>query len=453
MFKSFFSKRITIPVSKFSYVESITAMGIFIFIGFFIDPQDPLLIKYHAFYVVTLITILTLFHGLISAILCICIAALVFNFGYSEFPTRFFLQLTVLVLIIGQFHYLWAKKQLQNKSVLAYKIAKLDEVSNAFYTLKISHDQIEKNYVFKPMSLRSNVLEIKNSFKDKEDYVKHFLGLLENSFFVTKSELCFVEKGKVYGSGDPTFSKEINVTDLMLKKVLSDKKSVYVNSFTNEQTEYIAVIPALYHSEVKAVLLIKSMPFLAFNRDSLSTISVLFNYFILEQIKWKAIDASIVSGLKYIESPLSKIFDNQSVLLRRKDLDDTFYFELFSLQLIKNDFDVSSTLLILKIADKLVSHLLLENAKKLLRSLDLVTSHTVTNNIVVISLLFPFSDKSSAQGFLTRLLKTVQIEESDSRLLYSMFDVDDLDLPKQFAELKETDVAPKINKTMNDECL
>ena len=99
-------------------------------------------------------------------------------------------------MIIGQFHYLWGKKQLQNKSVLAYKIAKLDEVSNAFYTLKISHDQIEKNYVFKPMSLRSNILEIKKSFKDKEDYVEQFLGLLENSCNVTISGVFVVEKGK-----------------------------------------------------------------------------------------------------------------------------------------------------------------------------------------------------------------------------------------------------------------
>lgn len=448
--KLFFSNRITIPVSNFSYLETIIALLLYTFIGFLIAPSDPLLITYYPFYLIILLTILVLFYGFSNALLIIFILMLLFKIGYVEFPIKVYLELTILLLVLGQFHYIWAKKLLQNKSMLTYKVSKLDELSNAFYTLKISHDQIEKNYIFKPMSLRTNIEDIKKSFNEKGDHVSHFLKMLSSSFFVNEAQLFFLHKNKLYNADDTTFSREIVIKDLMLIKAMEDKKSVYVSSFKNDQTEYIAAIPALHNKEVKAIFLIKSMPFLSFNRDSMSMITVLLNYFILESIKWKSVSLSISNELKKIENPLSKVFENQSLLLRRKDLDTDFYYELSTLHNIKTDFDVSSTLLILKVTDKLLAQLLLDYAKKRLRVLDLVTSHLIEDETTVISLMFPFSAQSSAYGFFCRLLKMVNIEEQDPRLIFSMFNVSDLDLANEFANL--IDIAPHNKKRQSDQC-
>ncbi len=450
--KFFFPNRITVLASKFSYLETAIAILLYTFIGFWLSPNDPLLIEYYPFYLIILVTILVLFHGLSNALFSMFIVMMVFKRGYAQFPTRFFLELVILLLVLGLFHYIWEKKLRQNESILAFKEAKLDELSNAFYTLKISHDQIEKNYVFKPRSLRTNIIDIKKSFNKQGDHVSYFLKLLANSFFVTKAELFFVQKNKLYTTDDTNFTTEIKLKDLMLTKAIEGKKAVYVSSFENNQTDYIAAIPAVYNKEVKAVFLIKSMPFLSFNRDSMSNITVLLNYFMLETIKWQSIYDNISNNRQYRANPLAEIFANQSTLLQRQDLDTDFYYELSTLYNIKIDFDVSSTLLILNVSDKLLAHLLLDYAKRYLRALDLVTSHLIDDGIVMISLLFPFSEKSSAQGFLTRLLQMVKIKEEDPRLLFSMFDVYDIELAKEFAHLKTTDaVAEQIN-TPNLQC-
>ena len=103
------------------------------------------------------------------------------------------------------------------------------------------------------------------------------------------------------------------------------------------------------------------------------------------------------------------------------------------------EFEVQSTMLVLKSKDRLLSHLVLEKARENLRSLDIVSAH-YTQDYEVLGILFPFADQTSAQGFLTRLFQLLKLDAHDERMEYSFFDITELENITRYAHL-ETDNA------------
>jgi hypothetical protein len=404
-------------VSKYSYLETALLVLGFIFFGYLIEPADPLLVHYELIYIVILMTIITMFHGIGNGLLAIFIIALAMDFLYPVFPIEFLLKLFILVLIFGEFHYFWNRKIIQNKSKNSYLRSKLNELSNAFYTLKISHDQLEKNYVFKPMSLRNSIRQLKDAYTEKKDFFKKFLTLLDKSFGVNSAEFCVVKNNKIYSVYDTEFKKKMDSSDPMIEMALAKQSPIYVSSAeVNNNSKFLAVIPAVSDDEVKGLLLITEMPFLSFNKDTLLSISILISYFLDEIEKWNIIEKSAT------KSPL---------------VDNEFYFELMRLYKISMEFDVQSTMLVLKSKDRLLAHLVLEKARASLRSLDIVSAHH-SDDYEVLGILFPFADKTSAEGFLTRLLQLLKLDAKDERIEYSFFDVTDLESIRRYAHL-ETD--------------
>ncbi|MDQ7066885.1 MAG: hypothetical protein Q9M40_02155 [Sulfurimonas sp.] len=93
---------------------------------------------------------------------------------YPVFAYIEFLVALMMTLIFSEFHYYWGQKIKQAEIQANYRGAKLDELSKAFYTLKISHDQLEKNYVVKPMSIRNSIEYIINQKEtiDADDTIR-----------------------------------------------------------------------------------------------------------------------------------------------------------------------------------------------------------------------------------------------------------------------------------------
>jgi len=411
--------RLRLVVSKYSYLETALLVLGFLLLGYLIEPSDPLLVHDEIIYIIILMTVITMFHGIGNGLLAVFIIALAMDFLYPTFPIKVLLKLFILVLIFGEFHYFWNRKIIQNKSKNSYLRSKLNELSNAFYTLKISHDQLEKNYVFKPMSLRNSIRQLKDAYSEKKDFFKKFLTLLDKSFGVSSAEFCVVKNNMIYSVYDTEFKNKMDNSDPMIEMALAKKSPIYVSSVkVDNNSRYLAVIPAVSEDEVKGILLISEMPFLSFNKDTLLSISILISYFLDEIEKWSIIEQ----------------FDKKNPLV-----DNEFYFELMRLHKISMEFDVQSTMLVLKSKDKLLFHLVLEKARESLRSLDIVSSHHA-DEYEVLGILFPFADKTSAQGFLTRLLQLLKLDAEDERMEYSFFDIANLDSITRYAHL-ETDNA------------
>jgi hypothetical protein len=411
--------KLRLAISYYSYVETGALMAGFFTLGYIIDPHDPALIYSGLAYITFVMSIITLFHGISNGLFAVFGLAAVMKFFYPVFPTEAFLNEVVFVLVFGEFHYYWNRKIIQNKTKNSYLGTKLDELSNAFYMLKISHDQLEKNYVFKPMSLRNSIRLIKEAYVDKKDYFKNFLLILQKSFNVTKAELYAVEKERLYSVYDQERLNEIKISDPMIETALLKKRPIYVSSKeVKNNSRYLAVIPAVSQDKVKGLLLIEKMPFLSFNKDVLISISILVTYFLEELGKWDIIRQA----------------GQKNTLVN-----DEFYFELMRLNKIYTEYDVNSALLILKTKDRLFAHMLLEKTQENLRSLDMVSAHA-SDGYEVLGILFPFADQASAQGFLDRLFLRLKLELDDEKIEYTFFDISQLEIVKEYAGINHVNV-------------
>lgn len=283
--EGFFAKAAKL-VRDYPFTESFIVVMLFFVIGYLVDEKDICMLDKNSSYILVLLAIITLFHGFESGIFSLGIIAVVTWFFYPSFRYEEFLVALMMTLIFSEYHYYWTKRIKEAEINSDYRGVKLDELTKAFYALKISHDQLEKNYVVKPMSLRNSILKIKEESNSANDFYKSFLKLLEKSFNVGSAQIISREfEDEDFGlsaTNDENGDNLFDMKDLMIDKVLERKKPIFINDEINNTSSYIAVIPALEHGHVLSLLLIKKMPFMAFNRENLTTISILFEYFLSE---------------------------------------------------------------------------------------------------------------------------------------------------------------------------
>ena len=144
-----------------AYIETLVILFSYLLVGWLINPDDICILNGQISYILILLSVITLFHGFETGLLSISILAIFMWFFYSTFQYVEFLTALMMTLIYGQFHYYWTRRINDSEISSEYKSTKLDELSKSFYALRISHDQLEKNYVIKPMSLRNTILQIK----------------------------------------------------------------------------------------------------------------------------------------------------------------------------------------------------------------------------------------------------------------------------------------------------
>jgi len=421
-----------------AYLETIIIVLAYLSIGYFINPDDICLVNGQVSYILILLAVVTLFHGFESGMITTGIIAFALWYFYPSFQYIEFLVALMMTLIFSEFHYYWTKKIKQAKLDSDYRGTKLDELSKAFYSLKISHDQLEKNYVIKPMSIRNSIETIINKNKEideehditdiRRDYFQHFLLLLEKSFNVHGGIIIYEKEGIsnkqfspktsdiIYGTGMKDIVLDDEFKDYLVDKVVNRKKPVFISDKDGEPTtledknsNYIAVIPALEQNKVVGVLLIEKMPYMSFNRENLTSISILLEYFFAEVRK---------KNILYHSSEIDVIHDQN------------FKFEYTRLKYLYNEYGVGSIVLVLRIDNELQATRIYEKIEKMLRSLDMVT---MVNNhgFYYITLLFPLHDKAAAMGFLNRLLSTLK-EKKDKNFDYMSFDFSKTELLNKY---------------------
>ena len=394
-------------LARYPYLETTVLMGLYFAIGYMINPQDICMIESKSYQLTIIIAIITLFHGMSSGILAMGLVGFVLKFFYVEFPYELFISHFILVLIFGEFYYYWNRTIDSHSVENIFVNKKLSELGKAFYTLKISHDQIEKSYVTKPMSLRNSIAVIKqNLASDNPDRgYQDFLSLIRKTVNIDEAYIILVEEDGSMSTLAHTNEKSLfNPQDLMVQKAIEKQMPIYVSSNKlNGISEYLAVIPAISNKELKGLFIIKKMPFLSFNKDSFITISILVSYFFDELHK--------VNTLKTMDDLYGNFQEN-------------FRFELHRLDRLYQQYHIDSTVLVLKSYDKLQTHVLKENLDENLRTLE-VYSLIEGDEFDAIAILFPLVDKASVKGFTKRL---IDIYKENELLEYSNFSMSEIEL-------------------------
>lgn len=381
--KSFLDK-----LHQYAYLETFVFVFGYIGIGYLINPDDICILNGKIAYILILLSIITLFHGFESGMIAITIFAFSIYFGYDEFQYTQFFNAFMMTLIFGEFHYYWKRKLIKSKADTDYNALKLNELSRAFYTLKISHDQLEKNYVTRPMSLRNSMLDIKNLRGSKKEKFEQFLIILEKSFSVIDADIVYDNKSalsleqnniKIIASSNQ--SDNVRMDDKLLEKCFNIQKPVFVSDEDIEKSDYVAIIPAIDYNYIVALLLIKDIPFMSFNKENLTSIAILFEYFLDEIEK---------------EDFLSKHNEVQFIV------DESYRYEYLRMVDMYKLHNIDSSTIVIKTQDEIAVKKLYTLIEKLLRSLDMVTLIQKDGNFFI-SILFPLADKSASDGFFHRL--------------------------------------------------
>jgi len=360
-------------ISKFlqnSYVETLILFIITFVISRYISPTDPLFFHSQFNIYFYLLLVISLFYGFFSAIFYLIIFFSVEYFIYHKLNFNNLYQYIIIMLILSEFFYFWKNKLTKLQETNKYLNTRLENIGTAYYLLKLSHDEIEQNYILKPFSIRNVLNEIKSLMKkNPQEATTNFLLLLERIFKIEHASLYILENGKY--KLKETIGDEIVKLDLddgLLKRVLTKKELVYADISQNEYSNYLAVIPLIsLNHDIKGLFLIKEIPFFNLSKDNLLMISLFLSYFI----------------------------NNFSIINKYKqyNFDEEFLNEIDKLLFLEKKYHIKTFLAIFESND-----FNLLNIKQKLRGNDIY--YRKENKLIV---LFPFMTSNGVKNFISRI--------------------------------------------------
>jgi len=364
------------------YFETAFVTILFIGIGVYFHPSDPLFIKNIVPILTIILIFITLFYGTRRGLLSLLLLSPIYYNYYHENMVLLFLTNLLIVLILGQFYHYWNLKYHKEKFSHSYKNDKLNELSNAFYTLKISHDILEKSYAIKPYSIRSSLKELKKFSFDKDTHYKDFLNLIENSFHVENAIVAISDKNGFKSISSTDDKSSLDLTDSLVQKSIELKESVYVSSSSFEdESKYLVVIPVINSSNnIVALLAIDKIPFSDFNQDNIISISILLSYF-MDQVN---------------------IYNNQSNDNKEFSDKNNFIYEFNRVYELKKEYSIDSTMIVFKSTNTLVTKQIEDSIKRELRSLDKYLFTKVGKKDVFLILL-PITPKESSEYIIKKI--------------------------------------------------
>ncbi len=361
----------------------------YILIGFLYNKTDPLLIQFKFSPLIILLLFITLFYGLVEGILIWTFVILVEYLLYKKvfvFESLWFLS---LVLVAGYFKYHWQMYIEKLEVERDHYKSEIDKMRKMLYLTKLSHDQLEFNYLTKPYSLRNLLKEIgkillKNDLNTIFNYIST---ILTQNFKIYKALLVEYHNNKFYplskiGISSVKLDKE---TVRLLKRAIDSEKIYYLplknwklDLIHNETPKYLAIIPI--KTEKKTYLLIiEDMNFLFFNEDTLTSLYILLSY-IFEDID--------------LRDEILNTFQNLSCSFE-------FLKELYKMYKLYTKTKVISSLAIFKYDGEIPDDII----KRLEFDVRFLDKFCILKTQKLIIFLLPFTDYTGAEGFVKRILK------------------------------------------------
>lgn len=280
--------------------EVIAFTLIICFVGYFIDSRDPLLIHYPFTFLILWLAIVTLFYGLSMGMLMWIVFGLFSLFTYRDDPifTSFLLENLFFVFLYGLFFYN-VHSRIDKLTIRSkYLKLRLKELTNAFFTLKISHDKLESNYISEPFSIRFVIAELleKTQEESSQTSAENTLKVMEKFFMVKRAAIWQVQNNSLrhclaaIGGMDHTVDRQ----DTMIEESLLLRKAIYLKDLKDkEQSNYLYVVPFLdQRDDVAAMLIIQDIPFLFYHEDMLLKINIVFEYIWTKYKKRESISIS-----------------------------------------------------------------------------------------------------------------------------------------------------------------
>ena len=269
------------------FIETAVVSSIAMGAAYYFKSDDPLWLEGEVGYFHVILAVFTLFYGFVAGAFLIFVYAASLILFYDPFPYKHFLWYVLFMLIYSEFHFLWTKRIDKISELNSYINEKLNRISQEFLLLKVSYDQVVKNYIFRQVDLRSLLAKIKEKLKGgHENVYQWLLSLIKTTTNIERASLYIREGNKYIEKASIGERVELDEDDPIIKKAMEDRGSVFYTIAETNNTKYKAVIPVYDSVDAKptALFLVKDIPFLFLNVDNLTLLGLILNYF-FEDIK------------------------------------------------------------------------------------------------------------------------------------------------------------------------
>ncbi len=324
-------------------------------VGYFIDPNDPLLTKANFSFMILWLAIVTLFYGLtMGIIMWISFAIMSFiSYREDEIFTTILLENLFFVFLYGFFFSTLHNEMDKFKIKTKYLQLRLKELTNAFFTLKISHDKLESIYIIQPASFRFVISEIleRSSHNTAQQSATNTLEVLKKFFSVNAATIWRVKNGRLHKhlASIGEIEEHINKKDKLIIEALTQQKAIYLGDLEDkEQTTYLYAIPFLdKRDDIVSILIVKDIPFIFYHEDTLLKINVVFNYIWTEYKKRASLDK-----IREQEHHLISLKNENH---ERQDIVD-FKLEVYRLNNILKGYNIDSRIYVLSTKERHLHH-------------------------------------------------------------------------------------------------
>lgn len=228
-------------------------------------------------------------HGFVSALLILALLGVAINQEWqaaSGFPLAWAIGVVVVAMVAGEFRDMWGRRLHRLEGAYQYRAERLEEFTRNYQLLRLSHDRLEQTVANSGFSLREGIMHLQSTLGAID-------GLTESSLqklieFVAEygalTQACIVgitadriDTARILGRVGGEFT--IDGNDPVLRTALETGELAAVNLITESAENHNQLLTAIpvtdSTGEIHAMLLVRSMPFFAFQENNLKLIAVL----------------------------------------------------------------------------------------------------------------------------------------------------------------------------------
>lgn len=393
----------TTPGALEKWGECLALTACAIGLGYFFRPEDPLLVTGRFPWTWFAPLLVALRYGLAPAmvsgglITLLTFALIQTGRMQQQFPTEYVLGGIILTLVSGQFSTVWLARLKRANQLSSHASERFEQISRAYFMVRLSHDRLEQNLISKPVTLREAITEIRSLLGECRGELNRETAGRLMSILV---HYCSLDSASIYpadhgpGAPEPCASCGKGAAwrddDPLLMAALESGNTTFqvVNRLKGDQnSNYLVVAPLTTSSGMHvAFLLVQDMPFLALQRETLQIMGVLLAYF--------ADHAYAASSATEILKP----HPNCPIM---------FAAELIKLWRLKRDLDIASSLVMIRIGrcDRMEEMVIALERQQ--RGLDHVWKRVEAEAVQLVTLM-PFAGPASVEGYLVRTGETLK---------------------------------------------
>lgn len=228
-------------------------------------------------------------YGFVSALLILAVLGVAINLQWQAapgFPLAWAIGVVVVAMVAGEFRDMWGRRLHRLEGAYQYRAERLEEFTRNYQLLRLSHDRLEQTVANSGLSLREGIMHLQStlgaidgltqaSLQKLIEFVAEYGALTQAGIVGITADR--IDTTRILARIGEDFTFDDN--DPVLKTALESGELVAVNHVTENAANHnqlLAAVPVTDSTgEIHAMLLVRSMPFFAFQENNLKLIAVL----------------------------------------------------------------------------------------------------------------------------------------------------------------------------------